>query len=215
MLLFFLCIQPLLKRISQECELEMNCWYADDGLLVGPIDEVANALRILLDVGPSYNFHINPSKTVVFWSTTSQHKLRPLLSVLPLEASPRDGITTLGASIGSKEYMLSFLRSRMSRCNELLTELQRIPDARISFHLHRLSASSCKVQHAFQLTPPDISMSLAKEFDKCQMEFYSSINSVPLTRSSIRQIHLPFRYGGHGFTSLRRTVHASYAASLI
>ena len=44
MLLFFLSIQHLIRSISQSCNLSLNRWYADDGLLIGAVREVTRAL---------------------------------------------------------------------------------------------------------------------------------------------------------------------------
>lgn len=44
-LLFSLAVHPLIRRLSQECDLSMNCWYADDGTLIGRIEEVKKRFR--------------------------------------------------------------------------------------------------------------------------------------------------------------------------
>ena len=69
MLLFSLTVQPLIRRISQTCNLELNRWYADDGLLIGRIAEVKRALQILRDEGPAHNFYMHVGKTKSYWPT--------------------------------------------------------------------------------------------------------------------------------------------------
>lgn len=53
-LLFSLFLQPLIKNISQECDLYRYMWYADDVLLICHASEVVKALRLLRDFGPRY-----------------------------------------------------------------------------------------------------------------------------------------------------------------
>lgn len=45
--------------IEARCNVDLNRWYADDGILIGRIEEVQRALDILRDVGPGINFTFN------------------------------------------------------------------------------------------------------------------------------------------------------------
>ena len=107
------------------------------------------------------------------------------------------------------------LQNKLDMCNNALSLIEDIPDARIKFHLHRLCGSACRAQHLFRLVPPQISLPFAEKFDKDQLDAYSRFNNVKLTDTAITQLRLPFRKGGHGFTPLTPLLHGSYAASLI
>lgn len=215
MLLFSLALQPLVRRITRECSLLLNRWYADDGTLIGTIPEVTKALRILHTFGPSMGFRMNISKCRAFWPTTEPSLLESLTTSFPLHVSQEGGIALLGAPLGTDEFMRSFLEEKIEAVSNSLTLLDSIPDARIRFHLHRVSGSVCRVEHVFRLTPPRISLPSAIRFDQSQKSAYSRFNHVTLSPSISSQIGLPFRLGGHGFTPLAPFVHASHAASLI
>lgn len=75
MLLFSITIQPLLRWIAQACNLSLHKWYADDGLLIGTIQEVKHALQILRDESPVYQFYLNVTKTKAYWPTQDPHKI--------------------------------------------------------------------------------------------------------------------------------------------
>ncbi len=57
---FSLALQPLTHKIAHECDLEINRWYADDGTLIGRIEEVSKALCILFTEGPDHHFYQSP-----------------------------------------------------------------------------------------------------------------------------------------------------------
>lgn len=84
MLLFSVALQPLFRRISRHCCIALNRWYADDGILVGPIDEVVKALKLLRDEGPASGFYVNISKCRAYWPTTTPAHLSRLLNFFPL-----------------------------------------------------------------------------------------------------------------------------------
>eukprot|EP00173_Palmaria_palmata_P002875 Plantae.Rhodophyta-Palmaria_palmata.ctg299.p1 GENE.Plantae.Rhodophyta-Palmaria_palmata.ctg299~~Plantae.Rhodophyta-Palmaria_palmata.ctg299.p1 ORF type:complete len:100 (-),score=2.15 Plantae.Rhodophyta-Palmaria_palmata.ctg299:328-627(-) len=71
MLLFAFVIQPLILSIDAKCQLDFNVWCADDGTIVGDIDEVAKAYRIILDDGAKVNFKLVKSKTSLWWPNVS------------------------------------------------------------------------------------------------------------------------------------------------
>lgn len=215
MLLFSLALQPLARRISHECDVLMNRWYADDGTIIGRIDEVAKALKILNTEGPTHQFFLNPAKTRVFWPSLSPDLLLPLTTVAPLHVIEDGGLELLGAPIGSDSFMTQYITRKLQNCNSALAHLDHIPEARVRFHLHRVSASACRMQHLFRLVPPTFAFSFAQQFDRDQLKAYERFNSVTLSPSLAAQVRLPFVHGGHGLTSLANTSHASYAASLI
>ena len=97
MLLFSLAIQPLVRRVSQECSLALNRWYADDGTLIGPIAEVTKALRILRDEGPAAGFHINIAKSRAYWPTATPENMSRHLHTFPLQVPDDEGLVLLGA----------------------------------------------------------------------------------------------------------------------
>ena len=215
MLLFSLAIQPLVQRISTECRLSLNRWYPDDGTLIGPIHEVRKAMTILTQAGSHIGFSINVEKCRAFWPTTRPEKSLPLTESFPMHVSGDGGISLLGAPLGTDTFMADFLDTKIKTCSVSLSLLDDIPDARIRFHLHRVTGSVCRVEHSFRLTPPRVSLAPAIRFDDMQRAAYSRFNDVALSPSVSTQIGLPFRLGGHGFTPLSPFVHASHAASLI
>lgn len=215
MLLFSLSIHPLIRRISRECNLLMNRWYADDGTIIGRISEVHRALRILQTDGPTHHFWINSSKTKAFWPIMTTSKLSDICRATGIDTTPKQGLPLLGVPVGTDEYMASHVNDKLEQSQSLLTSLAAVPDPQIRFHLHRLTASTCKMLHLFRLLPPDFASPFASQFDSMQLTAYSKFHNVQLNNDAIRQVQLPMRYGGHGLTSLKGLLYASHASSLI
>ena len=77
-LMFALAIHPIVQRIEAECDLVVHRWYADDGLLVGKIDQVKLALDIIAEEGEKISFILQPTKTKAYWPTQSVRLISPL-----------------------------------------------------------------------------------------------------------------------------------------
>jgi hypothetical protein len=85
MLLFSLVIQPLLRHISNTCDLELNLFYADDGKIGGCNREVHKALDILRDDGPLFQYYLLPTRTLGYERTMNPTKLDALVCAYPMD----------------------------------------------------------------------------------------------------------------------------------
>lgn len=97
MLLLSLAVQPLIRRISEECHLLLNKWDIDDGTPISTIPEVTRALSILQERGHDIGFHMNVSKCRAYWPTTLQASLTSLTQQFPSQVSNDGGLSLLGA----------------------------------------------------------------------------------------------------------------------
>ena len=215
MLLFSLATHELFRKIEEECHLPLNVYYADDGIIAGPIAEIKKALQLLQNLGPEYQFFVNMSKTRAYVPSGSATTIAGLTELLPEENISSMGISLLGIPIGKRQYIDARIREKLDSCAAILDSLKDIPDARIKFHMHRVTASACKVYHLFRLTNPRHSLPHALKCDEHQLQDYSLINEIPMSPAVSQQVQLPFRFGGHGLTAVTPLLHASYASSLI
>ena len=67
MFLFSLVLQELINLLQERCSLDLNVWCADDGTLIGTIDQLVVAAAILATHGPEYGFHVEAAKTRAWW----------------------------------------------------------------------------------------------------------------------------------------------------
>ena len=202
MLLFSLSVKPLVCRISLDCHLLLNRWYADDGTFVGRIPQFAKALCILQEIGPGIGFHMNISKCPVYCSAILPASLTSLTYQCPLQVADDGSISILGAPIETDYFKTAYLDAKINSCSGSLRLLNLIPDAEIQFTLQWMTGSVCRVEHVFRLTPPSISMDSAYRIDELLRDAYSHFNDINLSPSMPSQISLPFRLVVHGFTLL-------------
>jgi hypothetical protein len=63
-LFFALTLHSLVTRLPSS--LHLNCWYLDDGHLVGTAEDLALAATILTTEGPALGLHLNLSKRTLW-----------------------------------------------------------------------------------------------------------------------------------------------------
>src|SRR5690606_13003722 len=149
--LFCLAIRPVLARIQAECDLRANCWYLDDGFVVGRGEEVQKALRIVQSDGPLRGLHLNTSKSEV-WSSSGTF-LRGLADFRTLSA---DGFEILGTPVGSPVFCQTFLQEKMHKFRSLWAGISKLPHLQTQALLLRFCSSFCKIVHLVRTVPPHL-----------------------------------------------------------
>lgn len=84
---YYLVIQPLILELEARCNMDLNHWYADDGILIGRIEEVQKALEILREFGPNFNFALSVLKTTAYWPSTDSSALQNLRASVPIDVT--------------------------------------------------------------------------------------------------------------------------------
>lgn len=203
MLLFSLVIQPMLKRVSAECDLLLNVWYADDGALVGTHAQVKKALDIIAQEGLKVQYFMRPDKSRAFWPTMNVIRMAPLVLAYPLKVQRiptglrslgiSDGIVISGAPLRSPQLCAGFLENKLSHAADVLAQIAEVPDARMAFHMPRITAGVCKFTHLVRMMPPPSLCAFAQRFDALQRKSFAAKNFVPLNDCAALQDFLPAR----------------------
>lgn len=116
MLLFCLVIQPMICKITRECDLALNIWFADDGTLVGRPSEVRKALDIIAADGVKVQYSVKAEKSKACWPSMNHLKLRLLTDVYPLALQDdAGGFVLMGALLGSPNFCVKFLDDKLAR----------------------------------------------------------------------------------------------------
>lgn len=90
-------------EIEARCNLDLRPWYADNGIIIGRIEEVQKALEILRDFGPDFNIAINVSKTTAHWPSIDSPALQALRASVPINVAQDAGLMILATPVGSTE----------------------------------------------------------------------------------------------------------------
>ena len=220
MLLFSLMIHDLVREIERECDLVFHAWYADDAHLVGSVDQVMKAMKIIRDHGPRCNYILQPQKSEVYWPRMSSARLRPLLRHFPMKQLGEEGFQMLGAPIGTTQYMQKHVGDVVTTCQSQLQALQDLAatgcmDARVPFVLQRACLGHAMLNHITRLTPSFAITRQLKRLDDLTALSYENLNAVRLNADARCQISLPPSMGGQGFYSVNHLSTPAYIASLI
>ncbi|XP_026396007.1 uncharacterized protein LOC113290640 [Papaver somniferum] len=127
-LLFSLILHPLVNRIASECTLDLHTWYINDGTIACDTLEVAKALRIIQQEGPTRGLLLNVSKTEIFWPTIDLRKDEP--GVFPSSISkPYTGVKVLGGSvIRDAQYCNDMVLYRVVKSTHLMNTIKKLQD---------------------------------------------------------------------------------------
>lgn len=115
------------------------------GILIGRIEEVQQALDILRDLGPEFNFAFKVSRTTVYWPSTNAPALQTVPESVPINIAQEAGLGILGAPLDSTKFTWTALADKLQEYRRTLAILNDIPDASIRFHPHRMTASTSEV----------------------------------------------------------------------
>ena len=97
-----------------------NKWYMDDGGIIGNVELLQKAWKLLLDRGPEMGLELNPSVKLV----------------------PRDKIEMLGVPLGSKDFPSDYVKEDLlTRLMPMLERLEAFEDTQAAIYLLRVSFS--------------------------------------------------------------------------
>lgn len=179
MWLFSLQIQPLIQRITVEDSIFFNQWYTDHGTMMGHSMAFAVPSGRLLFTARPQGFSFTTRK-LEFFGRTPRPRTAPFclaespLFEFPLSECDGASFELLGAPIGIATLTEMFLRSKIDSCRRTVKLFEQVRDPRARFHMHRLSASACRVTHVFKPGDPHHAPDPAAEFEPLQRSSYES-----------------------------------------
>ena len=101
-LCFALTLHPIVERIKAEVPgLKVNAWYLDDGTLCGSPKDLATALGIVEQEGPTRGLNLNRAKSLLYIADDADFTNNPLPPDIPIT---RTGFSLLGCPIGPPSF---------------------------------------------------------------------------------------------------------------
>ena len=143
--------------------------------------------------------------------------LKLITEAYPLKLiDPTGGMRLLGAPLGSKSFVESFLLKKFADVDAILDIISQVPDSRIAFHMQRVTASVCQVNHLMRLMSPDAAIiKLWHDFDDRQSLFFEKTSDIPMQATVRAQVRLPFPLAGIGLYSAADLSPCAYVGSLV
>ena len=212
-LIFSLALLPILRRVQEEApQLDLHCWFLDDGTLCGPHDEIVKAVRILEEECPKIGLTLSVQKTII-WRCDNSPLPDTELSHLCLKRT--EGLEILGAPVGSAEFKSRSLMHKVDKLGVTLDKLSLLQDSHMEFVLLRSCLGSPKFTYATRTCIPHISDEATATFDLAQRKALSNILGSPVSDQCWTQASLPVRSGGLGMRQCNAHSIAAYTSALL
>jgi hypothetical protein len=113
-LFFCLGSLALLQRIQEQLPSGKVIAYLDDIFIIGPQEEVSNAIRTTVEFGPQLGNFLNDTKSKILLSPSTQpdyyRSFFPPSSIIPAD----EGVNCLGTPIGSITFQHNFLSNKLA-----------------------------------------------------------------------------------------------------
>ena len=126
-----------------------------------------------------------------------------------------DGITLLGAPLGTDAFCNHFVASRVLKIRSVLNCLPSLEDPQIELHLLRSCFSFPKLCYSLRTCPSFKLQASLKEFDFLVNEALISIVGQTLSAAEFQQANLPTYKAGIGLRSAEWSADAAFVASVL
>ena len=174
--------------------------------------------RRKLTMGGQAHIRLNSGKTRI-WNASGQQP--PNIETLGPEvwvgstSQPRheQGLTVLGAPVGTTEYKQHHLQHLRTEHDKLLQQLPHLQDLQASWLL-LLYCASPRCIYQLRMLPPNITAQFSQDHDAAVAACLSELldaGAIPATSLAIA--HLPLSQGGLGLTSASVTATPMHSAS--
>ena len=167
-----------------------NKWYMDDGGIIGDVETLQQAWKIIQERGPEMGLYLNPSKCEWTWLDPKCKDPCPIQQegVGPegqVKLVPHDHIEMLGVPLGSPEWNSNYVKGdlllRLEGAVDLLTEFE---DSQAAFFLLRVSYSIVRAVHFMRTTPLEHWRTHAQKFDDMMRKAVEVIIGSPMPEHS-------------------------------
>lgn len=166
-LLFALVNYSFIEEINAKCTLDYNVWCADEGTIVGDIDQDAEAYEIFVEDGPKLNFKLvqSKSKTKLWWPSMNRVALRSKYDCV-LDAEDEDicfeVIILAGSPVGADAFVAQNLLRKSKKIENVILLAELFNDEQIAAPIHRACLSVFLFTYIFRTTLPDQTMSTTR-----------------------------------------------------
>ena len=135
---------PLIRELKSRLPASvLQKWYADDANATGDLSSLRQFFDILTVIGPSYGYHVNPTKCWLVVSPGKIQEARTIFDGLPINITD-EGHQLLGSAIGTDDFVSSFAATKCAEYEASLSRLTDIaanePHLAYCAHVHCLQA---------------------------------------------------------------------------
>ena len=202
---FSLAINTLVTKLKTG----LNCWYLDDGCLLGDLQEIETDFNTILESQNDFGLTVNTSKCEIFDPFCERTDMSGIFHDTRVLSTTT--ATLLGSPIFEESAKCLFLEKLQQMKNFIyrLTDL----DSHYSFYLLKNCFSIPKFMYMLRCFPFFDCPQLLLHFDELQRESIEHILNCSLSPDSCQQSFLPLSLGGLGLRQATDIALPAFIAS--
>ena len=214
MAIYAVAIMPLIWRLQEGSEERHQVWFADDASANGALNSLRSWWDGIVEVGPTYSYYANPSKTVLIVRKEKFDEAQALFDGSGVKVTT-DASKYLGSVLGSEDAVQDMLRREVRKWSECIKELSNIaqtqPHAAYAAFVHGVRNQWCYLMR----TTPDLEDLLHPLEKAIVKDFIPALTGKEVTDEIRELLALPTRLGGLGISIPTQKSRSEYDASRI
>lgn len=107
-------ILPLIRTLKSNHPTLHQSWYADDASAIGTLEQIGAYFRELTEIGPSYGYFPEPSKSILIVRPHSENQARDYLQSESFNFELKTGDRYLGGFVGETSSREEWLKEKIS-----------------------------------------------------------------------------------------------------
>ena len=194
-LFFSVSVQGLAEQTAR-C-VRSSKWYMDDGALIGTLPALQAAFDAIVAEAPRLGLSLNVSKCVLYGPNNEFPQRAGAFASVPVTPWV-EGITLLGAPIGSDSFVRDFVDKKVSSLENSLVRLSGLHCPHSTSLILRSCLGACKVTYLLRVVNLQHGRFLAGAISSLLRGAWSDLCGAPVNPASWALATLPIRLGGLG-----------------
>ena len=215
--LFALTMQYIARKLVIN-GLRVKQFYWDDTALVGTPEAVSKALEVICSLSVETGLNFRWKKCHLYGTPAVVERCKALTTpAFPDNIVIHDSydmILYLKAPIGSDQFVAQWLKSKLSKLENIIKVISQMPFKHEGFTLLRSCAAECRVMYLMRVLPPRQMERFMLDFDKALQRGFEEILGIKVVEKWWRLAQLPPKFGGMSMRSGLRTLGAQHLCSL-
>jgi hypothetical protein len=210
-MLFALALHRLILDINARVpNLDLNCWYLDDGIIGGTADQISRVIALIDEHGPQSGLYLAQTKSELIFHAP------PVSDPFPTSFLRRySDFDLLGTPIGSDSYVHDWLQRKvLKKCDSVWKAVLQLGDKHVAYCVLRSCCGFQRLVHVLRTVPPSQCLGMSTSFDRELRVHFGKACSIKLGDSQWEQATLSTSRGGLGFRRTADHRSAGYLASV-
>ena len=207
--LFALALNSLVRDLKSRLHVGKAFWYLDDGIVVGPKDDVAAAWLFLKEKGKKIGLVLNEAKCELFAQKPED------MDGIPgdMKRQVGGGFDILGSPVGDGSFCEDYVSKRVEKIKIGIHRLRLVDDPQIEATLIRSCLGMPKFAFALRSAPFVQIRGVVAAFDEVIEEALKTRLGLDVGEDEMEQARLPVGKGGLGFVRGEDVACSAFVAS--